>query len=172
MKRMGWLVFLLVAFGQCLSRADTYYVKEPLEAKPDSAVAAPPESISVVSGRLKDQKAVLLRAGSLTWETLKTEGDVFVEFWLKPENWDALTLDEVKLAGFRVGTTDYTLLKPAGQDVLELRQDGTVLQSYPIYNWTRQKWMAKDETPLWHYVHTGFAGEGVQLTVDGFDCLL
>ena len=107
---MGLIVCLLAIWSQSVLLADTYYVKETLEAKPASALADPPESISIVSGRLKDQKAILLKTGSLTWDALKIEGDVFVEWWFKPEGWDALTPAEVKLAGFRIGPTDYAFV--------------------------------------------------------------
>ena len=169
MRHTVILAILLTVWASPEAAADTYYIKEPLEAVPESAAVAPPGAASVTAGRLKDQKAILLKDGSLAWKGLKTDGDVFVEFWMKPEGWDALTANAVELLRLRIGTRDWTLLKPADSDALELRCGDESLLRYPIYNWTRQPWVGKDETPLWHYINIGLTQGTIRLTVDGFE---
>lgn len=150
------------------SQAAVYHLKAPLTAIPEDAMLSGDGSADVVEGRLKDQDAVRLERKTLAW-TLAAGSPVFVEFWLKPDGWDALAPETIELAQFTVGDTVITLSKPGGTSVLELRKGGQVLQTYPIYNWTEQEWMTKHADGRWHYVLFGVATDGqVQLTVDGF----
>ena len=154
----------------CLNPAPAavYLLKAALTAIPADATLSGDGNADVVKGRLKDQDALRLEQKTLAW-TLDAGAPFFVEFWLKPDGWDALAPETVELARFTVGDTVLTLAKPGGTSVLELRQGRRVLQTYPIYNWTEQEWMRKHTDGRWHYVLFGVAADGqVHLTVDGF----
>lgn len=169
------MVLLLGNAGYGLT---TYHLKESLETLPSSALIDNPAGVKVVAGRHlpkmngvnKDiiSDALLIRDASLSWDLSAIPGDAFFECFFKPEGWAALSPNNVTIVRFRVGTTEYELTKPAGTSELQLRQSGTVLQSYPIYNWTAQPWTEQNPDAEWHYLNVGVTENRIHFTVDAF----
>ncbi|MBT4814534.1 MAG: hypothetical protein HON70_02485, partial [Lentisphaerae bacterium] len=158
----AWIAWLSPASGT------VYHLKAPLTAIPADTTLSGAGNADVVKGRLKDQKALRLTQDSLTWK-LDADAPVFLEFWLKPDGWDALTPETLELANLTIGDTILTIAKPGDSRALELRRGARTLQTYPIYNWVEQEWMTKHADGRWHYVLVGVAANGqVQMSVDGF----
>ncbi|NCO33780.1 MAG: hypothetical protein AUJ92_10250 [Armatimonadetes bacterium CG2_30_59_28] len=168
MKWIKAVTALGILACSAVSSADVVLVRESLTSAPESGAPTPREAVSITAGRFEDQKATLVRGGSIAWKVPEYEGECFVEVWVKPEGWDALTKQEVIFARFVAGEQEYQLLKPTDRGEIQLRLGDSVLQVYPIYNWTDREWMKKDARNYWHYVNVGFSMDRVALTIDGF----
>ena len=144
------------------------YVGEPLEGVPVAANIGNRQKAEVVAGRRFKKKALQLKGTTLKWD-LKAKGDWFMEYWLKPVGWDGLSAKEIELSRFKIGAVACRLYKAGGKSELILEAGGEKLQSYPVYNWTEQKWMGEDAR--WHYINIQRKGAGINLTVDGFNAM-
>jgi len=90
-----------------------YHVKAPLDRVPPDALCSRPAGVRVQPGRLKGQDALLLEDTSMTWELGDVQLPVLIEFWLKPESWDALSEQSVTLLALQNGGERVDLVKPA-----------------------------------------------------------
>ncbi|MBI4026592.1 MAG: hypothetical protein HY360_16515 [Verrucomicrobia bacterium] len=169
---MKKLIFRMMTFGILFGSAGgagaESFLDESLAQIPSAAKSEHPERLRVVPGRLENEKALLVEDGAVSWP-LKTKGtDLLIEFWFKPEAWDARSSAAVTLASFTFGNDTYRLEKPSHPAQLQLVRDQKPLQVYPIYNWFSQPWMNKNGRDMWHYVCLNLSNDELLLTVDGF----
>jgi hypothetical protein len=157
----------MVFFAVVRLNASNYILRESLEDLPSSAVRGDAGNISITGGRLPTTGATSLKKTYLKWAVYAS--DIYsIEYWLKPTGWDGLTEKEIEFSRFIIGKKIYRLYKASGSSELILEAGGTVLQGYPVYNWTEQEWMKKDERARWHYINIGVEGSEIRLSVDGF----
>lgn len=145
-----------------------FALNEPLDAVPEQAVVENARGVTLDRGRLDGTEAVYLRDAALQWN-VDADGRYFIEFWVKPVEWDGLADGEQSLSRFTIGAKDFRLYKPDEDSELVLEQGGRKLRSYPIYRWREQDWMsADDERPRWQYVCISVDGSEIELSVNGF----
>jgi hypothetical protein len=96
-------------------------------------------------------------------------GEYLLEVWFRPLAWD----------GFSTGTFDLLTIDPGGEPLvlrkpgerpgeLHVVAGGTIVTTFPVYNWVEQDWMGSDERHRWHCLNLAVTGDGASLTLDGF----
>lgn len=145
-------------------------LNEPLNGKLLKGVFSKNMEHSFVKNRTgKAMGALEIREGKARWNTIQAGKKGFIEFWMKPEKWDAKTKASVVLATFRKGDSLYKLVKIKSTPSIELQVDGETTRTYPIYNWSKQPWMGSSKwRDMWHYVHIPYYENGIDLNIDGF----
>ncbi len=176
MKLLSSLMVFMVAV---LVYGEVYVLKESLTEEPTGATLSPEAVVTTGAGRLEDQQALHVSAGSVSWALANEAGDGFVECWVRPTGWDAATDAGVAVLSLSCGDRRLTVMKAAGAAELHLMEGDRLLQRYPIYEWVEQPWMnssgyspikwkVRNGFDMWHYLCIGLVDGEPRLTVDGF----
>lgn len=174
MKR---LIMTLAAITAGTGIAGDCLLNEKLDKIPSNAKPIRRGEMNVVKGRLKGSEALSLKNGaSLEWTLPKVTGDCFIEFWFKPESWDALSDIAVDVCSFTIGGKKYQLKKNPKRSELTLTRGDGALFSYPIYAWKEFEWMRKHhakgkENLMWHYVNIALRDRHLSLTIDAYPAI-
>lgn len=159
---------ILLAAGKAAASGYVYVLRERLDAVPASASVVGRGDIRESRSRLADGGAISLKDVCLKWD-VEAGGNSFIEFWLKPDGWDGTAPAEINISHFSIGGKGYRLYKAAGRRELILEEEGSVLQSFPVYDWVEHAWASPEkEKAGWHYINIGLRDGGIRLYVDGF----
>lgn len=163
------VVTILLIF-LCGKAAGGVFFFEPLDEIP----AGSGEKASLVESRIRGQDAVLLEDETILFEFESPENNFFIEFWFRPEGWDAFSGTDAEILSFSTGREEFILLKPRDAAEIQLVNRGRVLQSYPAYNIFMQDWVdlrgADDinRSAGWNHVNISVFSNRATLSINGF----
>ncbi len=142
-------------------------ISESFQELPLAGASAGDGHIELSAGRPGQAHSLLVRGDGPAWST--PGGDSwFVEFWLKPADWNGLSAEAVELCRWIIGDEAWVLQKPENHAELWLTREGIPVFTYPIYDWHEQEWMGRDERVRWHHILLSGGNGNLRLYVDGF----
>jgi len=141
----------------------------------EAELVSEPDVADPVEGRLEQQAALRIEEGTLAWRCRDLGPSCFIEFWFKPQAWNATGNDAVELCRLTLGAKTYVLSKVAGKSNLSFGADGENSAVYPVYAWDDAEWAKAmprkkilHRSVGWHHASMAVSGKRLRLAIDGF----